>query len=161
MNTAELRELVQAGEGGLLAVERLPVRGSRKDELDQRRVEEYFRRIFGAEEVDDWTQTLLHRELLVETDVDAALCCSYAGYALFALEPRRRLPQAGMRLLVFPGTDMDYDANRVPPGRWRGWRSIIVAPASRASRRPTERSIPRNLSHIQDRRQRPRTHRGG
>ena len=97
--------------GGLLAVERLPVRGSRKDELDQRRVEEYFRRIFGAEEVDDWTQTLLHRELLVETDVDAAPCCSYAGYALFALEPRRRLPQAGMRLLVFPGTDMDYDAN--------------------------------------------------
>ena len=111
MNTAELRELVQAGEGGLLAVERLPVRGSREDELDQRRVEEYFRRVFGEEEIDDWTQTLLHRELLVETDVDAALCCSYAGYALFALEPRRRLPQAGMRLLVFPGTDMDYDAN--------------------------------------------------
>ena len=97
--------------GGLLAVERLPIHGSGNDELDQRRVEEYFQRVLGEDKMDDWTQTLLHRDLLVETDAAPAPCCSYAGYALFALAPRRRLPQAGMRLLVFPGTDMDYDAS--------------------------------------------------
>ena len=39
------------------------------------------------------------------------LRCSYAAYALFAVDPRRRLPQAGLRLLVFPGSDTDYDAS--------------------------------------------------
>lgn len=95
--------------GGLLSVERLPIHGSRPDELDRRRLEEYFRRILG-DDVEDWEEMLRHRDLLVE-HTPAPLCCSYAAYILFGLEPRRRLPQAGLRLLVFPGTDMDYDAH--------------------------------------------------
>ena len=96
--------------GGLLAVERLPIHGSAVDELDQRRLEEYFIRILG-DDVEDWQRTLLNRDLLAAAENGTDVCCSYAGYALFALEPRRRLPQAGLRLMVFPGADMDYDAS--------------------------------------------------
>ena len=39
------------------------------------------------------------------------LRCNYAAYALFAVEPRRRLPQAGRRLMVFSSSDMDYEAS--------------------------------------------------
>ena len=96
--------------GGLLAVEKLPIHGSAPDELDKRRLEDYFLRILG-DEVEDWHRTLLNRDLLAAAEGGADIHCSYAGYALFALEPRRRLPQAGIRLMVFPGADMGYDAN--------------------------------------------------
>ena len=97
--------------GGLLSVERTPAHGSTMDELDMRRLDDYFRRILGDHDIEDWPRTLLHRELLVEPTPEGAPCCSYAACVLFAIEPRRRLPQAGLRLLVFPGTDMDYDAS--------------------------------------------------
>ena len=97
--------------GGLPSVERTPVHGSTVDELDMRRLDEYFRRILGDDDVEDWRRTLLRRELLVEPTPAGEPCCSCAAYVLFAIEPRRRLPQAGLRLLVFPGTDMDYDAS--------------------------------------------------
>lgn len=106
-----LRMLRLFESGGLLSVERLPIHGSSSDELDSRRLEEYFLRILGEDEIKDWPQTLLHRDLLVMPNAGATPCCSYAAYALFALAPRRRLPQAGLRLMVFPGTDMDYDAS--------------------------------------------------
>lgn len=96
--------------GGLLAVEKLPVHGSAADELDQRRLEDYFHRVL-KDEVEDWHRTLLNRDLLVAAEDGRGIHCSYAGYALFALAPRRRLPQAGIRLMAFPGVDMDYDAN--------------------------------------------------
>ena len=97
--------------GGLLAVERLPIIGSDADELDGRRLTEYFHGILEEDDMADWSPLLRHRDLLVAADGDAVPCCSYAAYVLFAPTPRRRLPQAGLRLLVFPGNDMDYDAN--------------------------------------------------
>lgn len=96
---------------GLVSVEKMPVHGSRMDDLDMRRLKEYFQHILDEDEIANWQQTLLYRDLLVQANGDTEACCSYAGYALFALQPRRRLPQAGIRLLVFPGTDMDYNAS--------------------------------------------------
>ena len=106
--------------GGMVSVEGLPIHGSDADELDGRRLNEYFREKLGEEGPEDWSQALLHRDLLIAPD-DVGVpegtasrkrpCCSYAAYALFALTPRRRLPQAGLRLMVFPGTDMDYNAS--------------------------------------------------
>ncbi|MDD9885563.1 MAG: hypothetical protein OXU83_00100 [Gammaproteobacteria bacterium] len=82
------------------------------DDLDMRRLREYFHDILGEEKIEEWQKKLLYRDLLVETNWRNETCyCSYASYVLFALKPKRRLPQAGLRLLVFPGTDMDYDAN--------------------------------------------------
>ncbi len=95
----------------LLAVDKMPIHGSALDELDRRRLNEYFHRILGEDDIEDWPRILLYRELLAEPEPGHPPCCSCAGYALFALEPRRRLPQAGLRLLVFPSFDMDYDAS--------------------------------------------------
>ena len=104
----------------MVSVERRPIRRSGADELDGRRLNEYFREKLGEEDTEDWSQALLHRDLLIAPDDAGAPegtasrrrpCCSYAAYALFALTPRRRLPQAGLRLMVFPGTDMDYNAS--------------------------------------------------
>ena len=96
--------------GGLVSVEKMPVHGSDAGELDGRRLREYFGRILGDDDTEDWPRRLLYRDLLVEAG-RGEVRCSYAAYALFAPEPRRRLPQAGLRLMVFPGADMDYDAS--------------------------------------------------
>ena len=100
--------LVHAGSP--FAVE-MPVHGSSIADLDMRRLEDYFVNILGEDAVSDWQRTLLNRELLIADQWRAEVCnCAYAGIVLFAREPRRRMPQAGIRLLMFPGTDMDYDA---------------------------------------------------
>ena len=98
--------------GGLVSVEKMPVQGSSLADLDMRRLEDYFLNVLGEDAVADWQRTLLNRELLIGDEWRTEVRnCSYAGIVLFAREPRRRMPQAGIRLLVFPGTDMDYDAN--------------------------------------------------
>ena len=98
--------------GGLVSVEKMPVHGSSLADLDMRRLEDYFLSVLGEDSVADWQRTLLNRELLVADEWRPEVrTCSHAGIVLFAREPRRRMPQAGLRLLLFPGTDMDYDAN--------------------------------------------------
>ena len=97
--------------GGMMAVESLPIHGSGADELDGRRLDEYFRTKLGEEGALDWPQALLHRDLLTTPNGGGEPVCTFGAYALFALTPRRRLPQAGLRLMVFPGTDMDYNAS--------------------------------------------------
>ena len=115
-NTCQLASREQMARlfesGGLVSVEKMPVHGSVVGELDDRRLREYFERILGDDtsDADGWQQKLCYRDLLVEVDQGGPRC-SYAAYALFAVEPRRRLPQAGLRLMVFPGSDMDYDAS--------------------------------------------------
>lgn len=112
-NTCQLASREQMARlfesGGLVSVEKMPVHGSDAGELDDRRLREYFGRILGDDDADDWQRRLLYRDLLVDTG-RGEVRCSYAAHALFATEPRRRLPQAGLRLMVFPGFDMDYDA---------------------------------------------------
>ena len=98
--------------GGLVSVEKMPVHGSSMGDLDMRRLQEYFQDILGEDNIKNWQQKLLYRDLMmVEENGGDKVYCSYASYMLFALQPRRRLPQAGLRLMVFPGVDMDYNAN--------------------------------------------------
>ena len=98
--------------GGLVSVEKMPVHGSSLKNLDMRRLEDYFMTILGEDAVDDWERKLLNRELLVTSEWQEDIYyCSYSSYILFAKKPRDRMPQAGVRLLIFPGNDMDYDAN--------------------------------------------------
>ena len=130
----------------------MPVHGSDADELDDRRLREYFERILGDADADadadddaaDWRRKLLYRDLLVSTG-RGDVRCSYAACALFASEPRRRLPQAGLRLIVFPGPDMDYDASL---------DEVLDLPfvglGERAKGRFIEQSLPeRTLSYLQ------------
>ena len=147
-NTCQLASREQMARlfesGGLVSVEKMPVHGSDAEELDDRRLREYFERILGDEDADDWRRKLLYRDLLVDAS-RGELRCSYAAYALFASEPRRRLPQAGLRLMVFPGPDMDYDASL---------DEVLDLPfvglGERAKGRFIEQSLPeRTLSYLQ------------
>ncbi len=93
-------------------VEKLPVHGGGdfRKELNMSLVENY---LFGVVEYDssDDVETLLkNRDLLVRPEYGDKLLCSYVAYVLFAQNPLRRLPQAGLRILVFKGEDKDYDA---------------------------------------------------
>ena len=132
--------------GGLVSVEKMPVRGSSLADLDLRRLEDYFLNVLGEDRMDDWQRTLLNRELLIADEWRPEVrCCSYAACVLFAREPRRRMPQAGIRLLAFPGTDLDYDANL---------DEVLDLPfvglQERGERKFVEQSVPnRVLSYLQ------------
>ena len=61
--------------GGLVSVEKMPVHGSNSGELDGRRLREYFERIPGDDDTDDWQRKLLYRELLVDPGRKDVRCC--------------------------------------------------------------------------------------
>lgn len=101
--------------GGLLHVETLPVSGTRFDDLDERRLRQYFSEVAGYGEVPDsqtdWEAALLNLDLMTQTEV-AGTVCTIAGILLFGNAPRRNFPYAGLRVFVFPGEDKDYNALR-------------------------------------------------
>ena len=108
MLQAELLQLIKQGEGagGYFSAEWFPVWEAEPDELDERRYRYYFSEILKHNE--EVNQTLLkNRKFLVGEESN--LFCSYFAYALFGLKPGIRLPQAQVRVTVFPGMDKDYE----------------------------------------------------
>ena len=104
--------------GGLLATDKLPVHGSSFSDLDGHRCADYFAKVnklagSGMEQGEapdeaamvDW---LLNRDLMRESAQGKV--CTIAGLALFGLHPARRLPQASIRLAVYPGADKEIDS---------------------------------------------------
>ncbi len=86
-----------------------PVSGSKLDDLDRRRLEDYFRRVRQQEvpgECDDaaWRRLLVNTEIMVEEGA------SLSGMLLFGVAPNRFLPQAGIDAVAFPGREKEYDA---------------------------------------------------
>ena len=92
--------------GGYFSVEKFPVQGAKVDELDERRCNYYFKKILNEQEDID-EHLLINRHFLVGEEDN--LFCSYFAYALFSLKPGIRLPQAPVRVTVFPGLDKDYE----------------------------------------------------
>ncbi len=87
----------------------LPVSGSTIDDLDLRRLKDYFGRVRQQDVPDDddktgWRTLLVNTEIMVEDGV------SLSGMLLFGLEPKRFLPQAGIDAAAFPGVEKDYAA---------------------------------------------------
>ena len=97
------------GAGGLVSAERFPVHGSRIDELDSRRYQEYFNNILGETSKSEIQSLLEQRSFLVGEQ--KPLNCSYFAYAMFAKSPQLRLPQAGVRVTIYPTADKDYDTS--------------------------------------------------
>lgn len=99
--------------GGLLHVETLPVSGSSFTNLDIARLENYLRDIIRDPEIpssdDEWRERLLGLGLMA-TDSLGNVVCSLAGMLCFGISPRRFLPQAGLRAMVFDGDDKEYEA---------------------------------------------------
>jgi ATP-dependent DNA helicase RecG len=101
----ELRRLFQK-RGGFRA-ELSPISGAVLSDLDRRRLVDYFRSIRELEipsTDEEWGTLLFNTELMVEDGITAA------AVLLFAANPNRFLPQAGIDAAAFPGTEKDYAA---------------------------------------------------
>ena len=103
----ELSRLFQ--QRGTFRADLRPVSGSKIDDLDRRRLKDYFRRIRQQEipiDEDDagWRTLLVNTEIMVDDGV------SLSGLLLFGITPKRFLPQAGVDAAAFLGMEKDYAA---------------------------------------------------
>jgi ATP-dependent DNA helicase RecG len=108
----ELARLFQ--QRGSLRSELQPVSGSSIDDLDLRRLTEYFRDIRQQDfppptEREAWIQLLTNTEFLVPTDGHTP--ATVAGLLLFGHNPNRFLPQAGIDAAVYKSNVKDYDTD--------------------------------------------------
>ena len=93
-------------------IEKLPVYGGGdyRHELNMELVKNYFFDVVGYDKADDIGTLLKNRDFLVLPEHQNEWCCSYIAYIMFAQSPLRRLPQAGIRLLVYKSEDVEYNA---------------------------------------------------
>lgn len=107
----ELERMFQSA--GRLRYGMKPVPGARFEDLDVRRLRNYFEDILGGEAPPPearsrWIELLTNLDLMVrESDVNAP---TVDGLLLFGRNPKRQLPQSGVRGLAFLGQDPDYAA---------------------------------------------------
>ncbi len=107
----ELERLFQ--QRGAFRLEIRGVSGSSIDDLDRRRLHDYFRRVRGQdvpaqEDIKSWRNLLVNTELLVEEQERTP--ATVAGLLLFCSNPNRFLPQAGIDAAAYPGKVKDYAA---------------------------------------------------
>ena len=100
-------------QSGHLQYDRKPVSGATFDDLDLRRLANYFRdlRQQGAPEdtdLESWLRLLANTELMAEDRTRSMP--SAGGLLLFGLKPNRFLPQGGISAVAYSGTKKDYDA---------------------------------------------------
>jgi ATP-dependent DNA helicase RecG len=96
---------------GLLRYDIKPMPGATPDDLDWRRIHNYFHDLLTYEVplLDDraaWEQILLNTDLLVANRGRAIP--TVAGLLFFGLRPNRFLPQAGITATAYPGLEKDY-----------------------------------------------------
>ncbi|OGG52291.1 MAG: ATP-dependent DNA helicase RecG [Candidatus Handelsmanbacteria bacterium RIFCSPLOWO2_12_FULL_64_10] len=102
---------------GLVRYDVKPVPGTTLNDLDRRRLENYFRDIRQqdcppTEDEEGWRRLLLNTDLMVE---DRGRAISTAGaILLFGRKPNRLLPQAGITATAYPGTEKEYAARERP-----------------------------------------------
>lgn len=98
--------------GGLLHTESIPVPRTNIDSLDEARLTNYLRDILQDPVVPkspkEWQIRLQAMGFLTESN--GQIYCTVAGLILFGKRPRQFLKYAGVRLMVFDGTDKDYRA---------------------------------------------------
>lgn len=101
----ELRRLFQ--QRGSLRAELQPVSGATLDDLDRRRLRNYFGQIRQQvlpPDVDNeaWKTLLFNTEFMSEDGI------TVGGMLLFGKNPNRFLPHAGFDAVAYPGTEKDY-----------------------------------------------------
>jgi len=96
-------------------------------------LENYFRIVLKRrsipkrDDVEGWQKLLLNSDLLVK--LGDRICASVAGLLLFGRNPNRRLPQAGVTAVAFPGLEKEY--NTVDEERIRGPLVSLLSPHGR------------------------------
>lgn len=106
----EARRYMQSGH---LQYDRKPVPGASLDDLDLRRLTDYFRNVRGQYcpepgDRDGWTRLLVNTDLMTE-DRGRAMP-SAGGLLLFGSHPKKFMPQAGISAAAYAGTEKDYNA---------------------------------------------------
>jgi ATP-dependent DNA helicase RecG len=89
------------------------VPGATLDDLDRRRLRDYLVRVLGGSAPDDqdrqaWERLLTNLDLLV--DASGTVLATVDGVLLFGRQPKRFLPQSGIRAICYPGVNRDYAA---------------------------------------------------
>ncbi len=110
MSLEERERLYQ--QRGAFRLELRPVSGTGPDDLDRRRLRDYFGRIRQQlpepDDDDNWKLLLLNTELVVEES--GTTPSVVASLLLFGRNPNRFLPHAGIDAAAYPGTEKDYTA---------------------------------------------------
>lgn len=88
-----------------------PVMGSGFESFDRRRLRDYFVRVIGGvvpddEDTDEWRTLLANLDLA--TTSGGRLAATIDGMLLFGQDPKRLLPQSGIRAICYQGDDPDY-----------------------------------------------------
>ncbi len=128
------REATREEEGRLYQAARLvryeikAVPDTGPDDFDMDRVESYYRNVLkrsapARSDPQGWSRLLLNSDLLVTAGRDVR--ASVSGLLLFGGNPNRRLPQAGVTAVAFPGSGKDYDA--IDEERIRGPLTSVVS----------------------------------
>lgn len=102
-------------QSGRLPYDLKPVPGATGDDLDRRRLVNYFRDVRSQaipddDDEDGWRRLLVNTELMVEDR--GRTIPSVGAVVLFALRPNRHLPQAGITTVAYPSTEKDYGQRR-------------------------------------------------
>lgn len=110
-NDEEMRLYQQSSR---LQYDRQPLFGGTVDDLDRRRLVNYFQGVRGQEtpEPNDgvaWERLLLNTELLAHNH-RGGVVPSVAGFLLFGDRQKRLLPQSGITAVAYPGKEKDYAA---------------------------------------------------
>ncbi len=90
-----------------------PVPGSTMQDMDFRRLKNYFSKVLEIEHPKDndsneWERLLLNLELL--SDVDGVMAVTVDGLLLFGKNPAHFLPQSGIRAIAYDSTEPSYAA---------------------------------------------------
>lgn len=105
----ELERMFQAS--GRVQYGLKPVPGASFEDLDRRRLRDYFVRVLGGgapsdEDIVEWQTLLCNLDLM--TVSAGQTVATIDGMLLFGRNPRRFVPQSGIRALSYPGVEPDY-----------------------------------------------------
>ncbi len=134
-------------QSGRLQYDRKPVPGGVLDDLDLRRLTDYFRNVRrqacpDPEDRDGWIRLLVNTELMA-ADRSKAIP-SAAGLLLFGRQPKRFLPQAGISAVAYAGDAKEYAARARQT--LQGPLVSLFGPASPAAREAEYPSLARTFS---------------
>ena len=123
MNRSKLLELIRNGENAGVEFKRADVK---TDSLAKE-----MSALLNHE--GGWQQLLLNLDLL--TEIEGRIYATVAGLLLFGQNPNRRLPQAGITAVAFPGREKDYAAVD------QEWIRGPLASMRSLRRRPLEKGV--------------------
>ncbi len=103
----ELSRLFQ--QRGMIRAEMRPISGTTINDLDQRRLKDYFRRVRQQDIPSDnddagWEALLINTDIMIKDGV------TVFGMLLFGKTPNRYLPQSGIDAVAFSGMEKEYEA---------------------------------------------------